>query len=109
MSELLRQKSKVKIRKKHNCFGCLEILPVGAEVDIQVVVDSGSCVTLYFHPYCKEIMDEIFAEKTEYYEDVVDWGFMNMLREYDYTDKEIKDIEADLQIEVDKLNNKVVK
>lgn len=109
MNTLLRQKSEVKIRKEHQCLGCLGMLPVGAKVDIQVVVDSGDCVTLYFHPYCKNIMDEIFAEKLEYHEDTVDWGFMNMLGEYDYTEQEIKDIKADLQIEIDKINNKVDK
>lgn len=52
MSILLRNKI-VKTRKEHNCHGCLEIIPRGTLVNIQVGVDSNRIYTIYMCDKCQ--------------------------------------------------------
>ena len=49
----------VKTRKPHRCFGCLEMIPAGANVDRSTIVDGALIYTAYLCEDCVEFSETL--------------------------------------------------
>lgn len=49
----------VKIRKPHNCWGCMKEFPIDTEMTYSVAVDQGEFSTAYWCEECEEIMSNL--------------------------------------------------
>ena len=71
---------KVKTRKPHRCFACLQKFDKGAEMTRQVNADGGEIWQLYSCPTCDELM---VISKVIYKEDEFEEGFVSdWMQEY---------------------------
>lgn len=51
----------VKVRKDHQCLGCLKVIPKGTIANRQTNVDGGKIYSIYTHTYCNTIMSEMLG------------------------------------------------
>ena len=56
MSTTLKSKKEVAIRKKHQCFACYRIFPIGTKMDYWAGIVDGSFSAVYTCTICAEIM-----------------------------------------------------
>ena len=87
--EILSQKI-VKTRKEHQCWGCIEKIPVGTECDRTVTVDMGKAFSSYLCQNCMDYCNEHLDMRD--YEDGLDMGFVNIERQqYPEREQEVTD------------------
>ena len=77
----LRDK-KVKTRKPHECFACLEIIPIGAEVDCQTCADD----TIYSLYTCEECQSLLEKYPDNYFDDIDDTFEHGCIANFGYPD-----------------------
>jgi hypothetical protein len=58
MSTFLRE-SHVKIRRRHCCFGCCRLFPIGTKMQVTVSVDQGMAASFYTCETCEKIFEYI--------------------------------------------------
>jgi len=49
----------VKTRADHRCFGCGDVIPKGSIAHVDCNVEGNQIYSLYLHPECKAIIDDI--------------------------------------------------
>ena len=49
----------VKTRADHRCFGCGDVIPKGSIAHVDCNVEGNQIYSLYLHPECKAILDDI--------------------------------------------------
>lgn len=80
MIENLFQK-RVKTKKEHRCWGCLENFPKGSMMTVNCSVDSGQFNRVYFYDSCIEYLE---THRSEYDpSEGIDLGFVKECKEYE--------------------------
>lgn len=81
MIENLFQK-RVKTKKEHRCWGCLEKFLKGSMMTVNSSVDSGQFNRVYFCDSCIEYLEK-HKRENNYYSDGIDLGFVKESKEYE--------------------------
>ena len=68
---------KVKTRKPHKCWGCMEDIPTGATVQAVTSVDGGKIATVYWCDRCAD-----FITKVDWGEDGWEFGELKQCEGY---------------------------
>jgi len=69
----------VKIRKPHKCWGCMQLFPIGTEMEYNASTDGGEICSSYWCESCQKLLNEVdwtdfedgigFGELKEYMEE----------------------------------------
>lgn len=91
MNYIILKSKFVKTRKKHQCWGCLECISINEKAHYEVGIVDGDFCCGYLHEFCKNVLDHIYMDYLDHYEDVVSEGFMKELDEYGFSLEQAKE------------------